>query len=217
MKYRKNKQEILAGLFEQKDLRKELALPPDIRLHYLSIVVLLPLGISRNLTMDALDWVKSWNHGCYYIQRTDSMHLTLAEIGSISGSQTPLQDIIRRTDNYLATNTPRKIHLKLTEAKIGSSGINCHIEPAHDEIEDWLEHFGREFPELKIKPLTNRSISLVRYLIPKPNFKDDIRDSLARLEPVDATYNQPIKLNELLLVRLDKVAQYFQALHQFKL
>ena len=214
MNYRKSRPATLCGLYEQEDLTRELALPPDMRTHYLSIVVLLPLEICRNMTIDALDWVNRWNPMCYYVQRTDSMHLTLAEIRSISDSKTSLRDIIQRVDDYLATSSPGSIQIKLTEAMIGSSGINCHVEPV-DKTKDWLEKFGRKFPELTVKPLNNRSISLVRYIFPEPSFKEVFRYYLARLEPVNATYNQLITLDKLFLVRLDKVAQYFQALHQF--
>jgi hypothetical protein len=70
------------------------------------------------------------------------------------------------------------------------------------------------------EPLDRRSISLVRYLVPNRNNQavmDSLTASLVALKNVKADYTQEVRVNELLLVRLDKVADYFEVLHTFKL
>ncbi len=59
MEYRKGKKDTLSGLYAQGVVEEALALPSDLRPHYLSLVLRLPIEISQELTQKAIDWTNN--------------------------------------------------------------------------------------------------------------------------------------------------------------
>lgn len=217
MNYRKNnKKKILANLYEQADLREMVKIPSDIRPHYLSIIVHLPVQLREKLMIDAIDWINGWYNGIYHIQRNDSIHLTLVDIGRINNFKGPIEKIIKGIEDKLEKNKTKDLSFKLIKPEIGSSGINIKIEPTSD-LKKLTNDLYIFIDENNIKTLEKRSISLIRYLIPEESYKILIKESLSKLENLEIFYNQQVYIDELKLVRLDKVAEYFQILHVFKL
>lgn len=215
MEYRKDKKEILSKLYVQPGLEDALALPPDLRPHYLSLVLRLPIEDSRKLIRKAIDWTNNWSHHSYYVQRHDTLHITLVDIGTTCSFQSSLQELVEKLKQFLENSKPPSISVTLKEAKIGSSGINCELI-SEDELDDWIANMGKAISVGKVKKLKDRSISLVRYRTQGDHEWDLIRNFFANLESVDASFDDDVSFNELSLVRLDKVAQYFDVLHTFR-
>ncbi len=215
MEFRNGEEQTLKRLYEQPGLARDLSNPPDMRPHYLSIVGHLPKDISQRLILDTVGWVSSWAKNIYYIQRPSSLHLTFVEITEPPSS---LRGEIEKLKQYILTNSPRKICVKLTSAKIGASGINCHVESTNQHTEQFIANLKKQFPEFTIKDIKERSISLLRYLFNDARSKNMIRDYLTELKANgQAEYELPLDFQELILVRIDKVAQYFELLHTFPL
>jgi hypothetical protein len=215
MDFRRDQQKTLTSLYEQPGLAWDLIHPPDIRPHYLSIVACLPKDISQRLILDAVGWVNNWAKNSYYIQRSSSLHLTFAEILSTPPS---LRVAIQKLKEYIAANSPKVICIKLTSAKIGASGINCHVESADQHTTKFVADLKNHFSEFTIKNVEDRSISLIRYLFRDgQHSKKVIGNALNELKDARAKYDILLEFRELNLVRLDKVAQYFELLHTFPL
>lgn len=215
MKYRRPAKEILNNLYEQKGLGESLRLPPDIRTHYASIVVRLPEDPRRQLASDAIDWTRGWDQRLYYIQRADTLHLTLVDLGPLNRVAKPLSEVVEKVTEVINT-VKRRPSFELVEPEIARSGINCRIE-ANAELE-WLVSALYEKLGLEEKKLSDRSISLVRYLLPEPEdkSKERLKELLQELAKKEVkSCNEKVSVKEIQLVRLDKVAEYFQVLHQF--
>ena len=215
MEYRKDKEVILNNLYEQPGLSRLLGMPSDKRQHFLSIVLRLPKDKREQLSRDAIDWTNGWEDQIYYIQRTDSIHLTFVEIGPINNFPMFLKDIVIAIKDYLQKVEKNNL-LILTEPKIGRSGINCEFEVGSPHLNILVEQLHKKI-NVEHKDLRKQSISLVRYLIPEPSFKLLLEKGLSKIEKLNVIYNQKVNVEELHLVRIDKVADYFQTLNTFTL
>ncbi len=217
MKYREGTppEAILNSLYEQKGLGESLRLPPDIRTHYASIVVRLPEDPRRQLASDAIDWTRGWDQRLYYIQRADTLHLTLVDLGPLNRVARPLSEVVEKVTEVIKTTVKRRPSFKLVEPEIGRSGINCRIE-ANVELEQLVSAFYKKLGLEEEKKLSTRSISLVRYLLPGPEDRERLKELLQELaKKAVEPYGEQVSVKEIQLARLDKVAEYFQVLHQF--
>ncbi|MBW7990802.1 MAG: hypothetical protein FVQ84_12415 [Planctomycetes bacterium] len=215
MDYRKGKEQTLKELYVQPGLGDALTLPADLRPQYLSLVLRIPIDHSQKLIRKAIDWTNDLSHHSFYIQRHDTLHITLVDIGRAWSFQSSLQEFFDKLNQFLKKSNPPQINITLEKAKIGSSGINCEL--LYDEkLDDWISSLGKSLSVGVVKKLKARSISLIRYRTQSDKDWYLIRQHLATLESVDADFDEKVSFDELSLVRLDKVAQYFDVLHTFK-
>ena len=216
MEYRKGKEQTLKELYVQPGLEDALILPADLRPHYLSLVLRIADDHSQKLIRRSIDWINDLSYHSFYIQRHDTLHITLVDIGKVWSFQSSLQVICDRLTQFLKESDLQKIKVMLDQAKIGSSGINCELA-YDDKLDSWISSLGESLSVGTVKKLKARSISLIRYRAQSDKDWRSIRQHLTILESVDAKFDAEVSFNELSLVRLDKVAQYFDVLHTFKL
>lgn len=211
----------LSKIREQSGLSDLLQMPADESPHYLSIVIRLPSTCGERLRASALDMTRGWDPETYHVQRADTLHITVADIAEVGADHKSIPDIVDGLESYFPQYDKKNLSIDFYEPVIGASGINYALETrsAHlvvlmgkvQDICEVKEH--KEFEE--------RSISVVRYRIPDPErtteYQNRIREQLQGILDSDFRRHNGMGITELQLVELDKVADYFDVLHTFKL
>jgi 2'-5' RNA ligase len=216
--------ELLERLYEQAEpdktpLHVSLKKRPEDRPHFLSLIWLAPPSIAKKLATDAGSWVQDWDLDTRHVQ-TSHLHLTIATFGQVGQgfNATDLRSADPTTKLRQTLKHTEPFRVQLTVANIGRSGVNLEAVPVRGNSDPFnrLRTSLEAVPDLRLQPLDQLSISLVRYLNVR---KTDIwRGQLQRLLalPVDG-YHTSAEVNELTLASLDKVAEYFEIVDQFKL
>ncbi len=209
MEYKKHdKDAILSDLYSQDSIEKELLLPPDVRTHYVSLVIQPPKRLRQCISIDALHWIDGWDSNTYYIQLPDTFHVTLMGFGGIGKLGRYVGDILTSLNKQV--HEMREENLVFERAEIGRSGINVSVTA---ETTAWLKALGDACGvEAKVG-----SLSVIRYRNDEAK-RDTLVEQLEELsESSDYSYQArfAIKEMELSLVRLDKMAYYFTPLSRF--
>jgi len=225
MKLRKGENETFKKLYEQEGLCNLLKVPRSRRPTYISFVVRIPSPLKEKLILDALDCVNGCDAELFYVQKSESLHLTYADIGPANSLKIPLNEIVHETRQYISKISGKDFRLEVTELSIGSSGINCEVRPISSEVEEFIIQLQKIAHVKELKGLKGRSISLVRYLIPNPACRLLIREKLLEVARVNYDYSSSKEIYperffefsgaEFHLVRLDKVADFFDILCTF--
>ena len=210
----------LSKIYEQSGLSDLLKMPAEKRPHYLSLVIRLPSACGERLHATALDMTRGWDRETYRVQRADTLHITVADIGEIDGDHKLEKDIIASLEAHFPIYDKRNLSLSFYEPVIGASGINYALETnsAHLVV---LMGKAQVICGVKEKPFEKRSISVVRYLIPDPEhtaeYQGKIREQLMGIFDSNFRRHNGMGITELQLVELGKVADHFDVLHTFKL
>jgi len=213
-------EDTLNKIYEQSGLSDLLQMPADKRPHYLSLVIRLPSTSGARLHATALDMTRGWDPETFHVQRADTLHITVADIGKINEGHKPIVDIVDNLESYFPKYNERDLSLDFYEPVIGASGINYALETRSGHLLGLMVESQR-ICGVKEKRFEERSISVVRYRIPDPKrtaeYQDRIRKQLQGILDSNFRRHNGMRVTELQLVELDKVADYFEVLHTFEL
>jgi len=202
-------------LYEQENIRQELCKCPENRTHFLSLVCKLPKNSQDILKEFSEKCTEKWDKRTYYSQNKETYHLTIVGFGSDPSKIPPVDQLIENINSVLKRYNNQDIYFYLTEPLLAKSGVNYMIEPSEEMVN--MSSELQEHSNYKKTKLTNRNISLIRYLIPEDSFKLMIKNQMIGIKDLIMDYKEKILVKELLLVRLDKVADYFETIHTFSI
>lgn len=206
-----------SNLSEQEGLSKFLSIPDDKREHFISLVVEIPVSLKEILAINTIRIVQQKPMDIFFIQKFENLHITIADLGKINNLCSSLDKITSDVQTYLREfRAPNNLYeIKLSEAIIARTGINIELISSDHmcELVDQIQKIARVD---QMKSINSRSISLVRYLTQNKN-AELLKKSLIELQKLDVKFFKKFKVNEICLVRLDKVASYFQRLSKFEL